>query len=200
MAGPYNGEIKLIVSPQEETEVGVRIPLSVKMISSAGEIEVIMYVRIDKETDSQNEPKKRTEEEPALVLPQLTRVVKENPAEGEATWVDVDMDAESIVKLTIGSNGEVEEIQINMDSNTVKKLINAKGANIEMVRNKYLTAVYSHSLMVYTTLYGYYKKEEEEENIDENIVKQIEDDLNEAVQFSFKYYTNFLMSFDEFTD
>ncbi len=34
--------------------------------------------------------------------------------------------------------------------------VNKKGVDIERVRNQYITSVYSHSLMIYTTMYGYY--------------------------------------------
>ena len=199
-SGPYDGEMQIIVSPKEDAEIGVSIPLSVKMISSEGEHEVIMFIKIAKEMEQKEEKEKKPKEEPEMALPKLTRVVKENPAEDEATWSDVDMNADSIIKLRIGSEGEIETIFINMDSNVVKKLINSKGINIERVRNKYLMAVYSHSLMVYTTLYGYYKDAEKSEKYENHTIKEIEAYLNEAVEFSFRYYTNFLMSFDDFTD
>ena len=200
VSGPYDGELHLIVSPKEEAEVGETIPLSLKMISSAGEHEVIMYIRIDKEEDPQKEPKQKKLQEPELALPQLIRVVKDNPNEGEETWASTHMTADSIIQLKIGSSGEIESILINMDSNTVRKLINVKGANIERISSKYLMSVYSHALMIYTSLYGYYQLPETQDKIDNAYLKQIEDDLNEAVEFSFKYYTGFLMSFDDYTD
>lgn len=197
-AGPYEGEIQVYIEPKEEAEVGESIPLSIKMISSAGEHEVIVYVKIDKEAEQPKEPKKKTVEEPEMSLPKLVRVVKESATGEELTWADCDMTADNVVKLSIGSEGAVEEILINMDSNLVKKLVNAKGANIERTRNKYLTNVYSHALMVYTTMYGYYSRDDIE--MDEHIVKEVQDKLNEAVEFSFKYYANFLMTFEDLSD
>ena len=79
-----------------------------------------------------------------------------------------------------------------------KKLINAKGANIERVRNKYISSIYSHILMVYTTMYGYYSREDIE--IDEYVRKDIQDTLNDAVEFSFQYYANFLLTYEDFSD
>ena len=49
--------------------------------------------------------------------------MKENPSNEEETWKEQMMDAESIVKMKIGSDGSVDTILINMDSNLVKKLI-----------------------------------------------------------------------------
>lgn len=108
------------------------------------------------------------------------------------------MTADSIVKTQINSNGAIDEILINMDSNLVKKLINAKGANIERVRNKYISSIYSHLLMVYTTIYGYYSRDDIE--IEEHIRKEIQDTLNKAVEFSFHYYANFLLTYEDFSD
>lgn len=197
-AGPYNGEIQLYIEPKEEAEVGESIPLSIKMISTAGELEVIVFVKIEKEAEQQKTPKKKTLDEPEMALPGLIRVVKSNPEENERTWAECDMTADSIVKLLIGSSGAVEEILINMDSNLVKKLVNAKGVSIERVRNRYLANIYSHALMVYTTMYGYYSREDIE--MDRRIANEVQDRLNEAVEFSFRYYSNFLMTFEDVSD
>ena len=80
----------------------------------------------------------------------------------------------------------------------MKKLVNAKGANVERVRNKYISSIYSHVLMVYTTMYGYYSKEDIE--IDEHTRKDIQESLKEAVVFSFQYYANFLLTYEDFSD
>ena len=133
-----------------------------------------------------------------MTLPQLIRVVKENPSKEEKTWKDRKMNGESIVNMMIASDGSVDAIFINMDSNLVKKLLNKKGVDIERVKNQYLTSVYSHSLMIYTTMYGYYAQEDIE--LDKHVVQQIQDDLQNSVEFSFRYYASLLMSDEEFVD
>ena len=197
-SGPYNGEIHVFVKPTDYAEVGDSIKLSIKMISPDGDHEVIVFVKIEKEAEPSKEPKNKTVEEPELSLPKLVRVVKESPNSEEYTWKDCDMTAENVVKLNIDSEGAVEEILINMDSNLVKKLVNMKGVNIERTRNKYLTSVYSHALMVYTTMYGYFSRDDID--LDEHTVKEIQDTLNEAVEFSFKYYASFLMTYEDISD
>ncbi len=197
-SGPYNGEIHVFVKPTEYAEIGDNIPLSIKMISRLGEHEVIVFVMIDKEAVQSKDPKKEPIEEPELSLPKLVRVVKESPNSEEYTWADCAMTAENVVKLRIDSEGAVEEILINMDSNLVKKLVNTKGVNIERTRNKYLTNVYSHALMVYTTMYGYFSRDDID--MDEHAVKEVQDTLNEAVEFSFKYYASFLMTYEDISD
>lgn len=197
-SGPCEGEMEVMIEPREEAEVGDSIPLSIKMISSAGEHEVIAFIKIDNEAAPTKKPKEKTVEEPELSLPKLTRVVQNSDDPNRAKWTDYDMTSDTIVKTQINSNGAIEEVLINMDSNLVKKLINAKGANIERVRNKYISSIYSHVLMVYTTMYGYYSKEDIE--IDSYIRKEIQYTLNDAVEFSFQYYANFLLTYEDFSD
>jgi hypothetical protein len=47
-------------------------------------------------------------------------------------------------------------------------------------------------------MYGYYSKEDIE--IDEHIRKEIQESLNGAVEFSFQYYANFLLTYEDFSD
>lgn len=197
-SGPCEGEMEVIVEPREEAEVGDSIQLSIKMISSAGEHEVVVFIKIDDEASKPKAPKEKTVEEPELSLPQLTRVVQYSDDPEQAKWTDCGMTSETIVKTKINSTGAIDEVLINMDSNLVKKLINTKGANIERVRNKYISSIYSHILMVYTTMYGYYSKDDIE--IDEHARKEIQDTLYEAVEFSFQYYANFLLTYEDFSD
>ena len=197
-SGPCEGEIEVMIEPREEVEVGDTIQLSIKMISSAGEHEVVAFIKIDKEAQQPKEPKEKTVEEPELSLPKLTRVVQYSEDPEQAKWSDYGMTSESIVKIQINPNGAIDEVLINMDSNLVKKLINAKGANVERVRNKYISSIYSHILMVYTTMYGYYSKDDIE--IDEYVRKDIQESLNAAVEFSFQYYANFLLTYENFSD
>ncbi len=198
ISGPCEGELEIMVEPQEEAEVGDTLQLSIKMISSVAEYEVVAFIKIDDEVPKPKEPKKKTVEEPELSLPKLTRVVQYSDDPDQAKWTDCGMTSESIVKTKINNAGAIDEVLINMDSNLVKKLINAKGANIERVRNKYISSIYSHILMVYTTMYGYYSRDDIE--IEEHICKEIQETLNEAVEFSFQYYASFLLTYEDFSD
>ena len=197
-SGPCEGEMEVMIEPREEAEVGDNIQLSIKMISSAGEHEVVAFIKIDNEAQKPKEPKEKTVEEPELSLPKLTRVVQQSDDPDQAKWSDFGMTSDSIVQIKINNNGAIEEILINMDSNLVKKLINAKGVNVERVRNKYISSIYSHVLMVYTTMYGYYSKDDIE--IDEHTRKDIQETLDKAVEFSFQYYANFILTYEDFSD
>lgn len=52
--------------------------------------------------------------------------------------------------------------------------------------------------MIYTTMYGYYAQEDIDP--DKHVVQQIQDDLQNSVEFSFRYYASLLMSDEEFVD
>lgn len=197
-SGPCEGEMEVMIEPREEAEVGDSIQLSIKMISSAGEHEVVAFIKIDNEAQKPKEPKEKIVEEPELSLPKLTRVVQHSDDPDQAKWSDYGMTSDSIVKIQISNNGAIEEVLINMDSNLVKKLINAKGVNVERVRNKYISSIYSHVLMVYTTMYGYYSKDDIE--IEEHTRKDIQETLDKAVEFSFQYYANFILTYEDFSD
>lgn len=126
-SGPCEGEMEVMIEPREEAEVGDSIQLSVKMISSAGEHEVVAFIKIDNEAQKPKEPKEKTVEEPELSLPKLTRVVQHSDDPDQAKWSDYGMTSDSIVKTQINSNGAIEEVLINMDSNLVKNSLMLRG-------------------------------------------------------------------------
>ena len=202
-SGPYDGEIKLTFEPTEKAQVGDMFEISAKMISSAGEIEVIVFVGIEKEKEKK-EQVEREEETPNFNLPQMIRVFKDKKEEDIPTWEDCTppMTAKDILQLSAGDNGAIEEIRINMDSNLMKKQINLKGVNVEQVGKKYVASVYSHALILYSTLFGYYSNEDNENLPDKNALSMITDDLNEAISTIFQHYGAFLMDFNDndFTD
>lgn len=194
VSGPYDGEINISIEPKEDAVVGSSIPLSLKMISSEGEFQVVVYVKIEEpEKEHSQQDLKKQKEEITPNLPKLTRVYKESVDPNGATWKDCGMDANSIVKCE-SEQGCITDILINMDSNLVKKIINKQSVSIERVRDKYVTAIYSHALMLYTTMYGYY---DSNVDIDNNIKNNIKDSLEQAVESIFKYYGSFIMSFNE---
>ncbi len=199
VSGPSDGEIHVFIEPKEEVPVGETIKLSLKMISSVGEHEVIVFVKIEKEDENKDDRKKDKQvEEPEVVLPKLVRIVRDNASESEQTWADAEMSGDDIVKLAIANDGTVEAVLINMDSNLILKKSNERGISIERLKNKYLKTMYSHALLMYTTLYGYYEKGASE--LEEHVKKDVEEDLNNAIRASFKYYASFLLAYEDITD
>ena len=89
----------------------------------------------------------------------------------------------------------IESILINMDSNQMKKEINKRNVNIDLVSKRYFSSVYAHSLMLYSTLLGYYSREDYED-FEVETLKEIKDNLNSVLEFVFKLYGSFLLNFD----
>lgn len=197
-SGPHDGEIRLSFEPTNKAEVGDVFEVSAKMISAAGEMEVVIFIGIEKEKKEKvKEPKK--EEVPQFNLPKMIRVFKEKTEEGVPTWNECTppMRADDIVQLSVGEDGAIEEILINMDSNLMKKQVNRQGISIEKVSNKYVANVYSHALILYSTLFGYYSNENNENLPEKSELKMITDDLNRAIATIFQHYGAFLMEFSE---
>lgn len=188
-SGPNDGEIKISFEPTDKAEVGDIFEISAKMISASGEMEVVVFVGIEDKKEK-GKPKKETEEAPNLNLPECIEVTKEN-------WnkVPTPFTIKDIVYLDIDENGAISKIYINMGSNLLIKQANKPGVSVSKVGKKYVSNIYSHSLMLYSMLYGYYSSQDIEENIDKDTLAIIKDELNQAIAQIFQYYGAFLMDF-----
>lgn len=191
--GPYNGKIKLAIHASNDAVPGEIIPLSVKMISSQGKHEVFLKVQVAEPAPQEKEKKKR-HREPQASLPALIRVY-EKATDGEsATWQDKGMTADTIVQLETGEGNRVEKVFINMDSVQAKKYNNVRGADAETQSKKYVGLVYSHSLMIYMSLLGYYTKGATDVELSEEARGELIESLHTAVAEMFKCHIDFLMS------
>ncbi len=97
--------------------------------------------------------------------------------------------------MDIDENGAISKIYINMGSNLLIKQANKPGVSVSKVGKKCVSNIYSHSLMLYSMLYGYYSSQNIEENIDKDTLAIIKDELNQAIAQIFQYYGAFLMDF-----
>lgn len=197
-SGPHDGEIKLSFEPTNKAQEGDIFEISAKMISSAGELEAVVFVGIEKQKEK-TEKKTKKEEAPNLNLPRMIRVFRGKNDVNDVTWQDCipPMAAKDIVRLTPGDNGAIDTIYINMDSNLMKKQINRQGVSIERIGKKYVVNVYSHALILYSTLFGYYSNVDNENIPDRKALDMVVDDLNEAISTIFQHYGAFLMDFSE---
>ena len=190
-SGPNDGEIKLSFEPTDKAEVGDIFEISAKMISASGEFEVIVFVGIEDKKEK-NESQTKTEETDNLNLPGVIKVT-------QAEWntQNPPFTAKDIVRFDLNDNGTISSILINMDSGLIKKQINKPGVSVEKVGKKYIANIYSHSLMLYTMLYGYYSTKEKEESLDldRDSIEIVKEDLNTAISSIFQYYGGFLMDF-----
>ena len=106
------------------------------------------------------------------------------------------MTADDVVQLVIDDEN-ISEILINMDSNLLKKQVNKRGVSVEMVGKKYVTSIYAHALILYSTLYGYYSSQNEDLGLEKRELDIIRDDLGKAIATIFQYYGGFLMDIED---
>lgn len=197
-SGPSDGEIRLSIAPTDKALAGDMFEISAKMISAGGDLEVIVFIGIEDKKNVIEKPK-NTQESSNLNLPKMIRVFKEKKKEDSPTWSECKppMTSDDIVQLVISDEGDsISEILINMDSNLMKKQINKSGVSVEKVGKKYVANIYSHALILYSTLYGYYSQNLELD-IDKRALDIISEDLNNAVSKIFKYYGGFLMDISD---
>lgn len=192
-SGPNAGEIRLSITPTEKAVAGDMFEISAKMISVAGELEVVVFVGIEDKKKKKLEPTK-IEETPNLNLPKMIRVFKDKKDDNSPVWADCNppMTADDVIQLVIDDEN-ISEILINMDSNLLKKQVNKRGVSVEMVGKKYVTSIYSHALILYSTLYGYYNGQNEDLGLKKRELDIIRDDLGKAIATIFQYYGGFLM-------
>ncbi|MEJ7662195.1 MAG: hypothetical protein WKG07_22825 [Hymenobacter sp.] len=110
-------------------------------------------------TDKEAPPKQapQPEEDPLQGLPQAVFMYKE-PHENAVTWEQMDEQGVTVEYKTVvhpfteGDN--LEKIYINMDSTVLKNFRsrqrNANQAQLELADKKYWTAVYLHTLFLYS--------------------------------------------------
>lgn len=190
ISGPYEGEIKLTIEPQEEAEVGDIIQLSIKLISSAGELEAVAFIRIDEEAHERKNRNKKAVEASENLMPKLVRVVRESDNPEEATWDKVGMTANDIVRIRTHSDGAIESVLINMESNLAKKLMNVKGANPEKAGTKYVEYVYQTAVTSYYALYNYFSEKCE---IDKSTCKEVLEIIDKAIAYQLQYNSRLLL-------
>lgn len=192
-SGPFEGEIRLTFEPKEGVSVGNMFPLSINLISPSGDMEVVLWVKIENEQKSSVKQKK--EEEPDLTLPKAVRVYKVKNKPDDIIWQDCNMTIEDVVKFEIGDDFSIEEIRINMDSQLVIREMSKANVDVVTLRNKYFASVYSHSLLLYSTLIGYYGQKDSYD-LEDEIKKEVKENLNSALEFVFRFYGGFLLSFN----
>ena len=153
-SSPNEGTIRVNINPTDAINVGDQITVRATLKSPSENLEQIFIVKIlDKQKKQEKKPIE-IEEPSQLGLPELIEVYQEKH-EGKTMWADVghvDFDYDKVMCPLI-DNDKLEKIYINMDStvflNHKSKLKNANENQITVLRNRYLSSVYFHSLFLY---------------------------------------------------
>jgi hypothetical protein len=201
ISSPKDGNIKVILSPKKEVQVGDAVRVKVTLDGTGREFDEIFWVKIS-EPEAPKEPSKKEDkiEESFLGLPQFVLAYKEPKGENTVSWEQVaeatgdDMDFPTVMyPLANGEN--LERVFINMDSNVLKnfkgKYKNVDEAQLQIADRKYISSVYFHTLFLYTiTKNRKYKLTQEKDGRPQEIdVGAYLKDLFES------YYSEFILNF-----
>ena len=203
-SSPQDGTIKLHLSPKEELEVGDEIEIKVTLADPVGEFNELFWVKISEpKAPSEPSPKPEKKEDPTLGLPDLIYAYQDEITEknGELTWEAVEeatgeeMGFHTVMYPMV--NGEkLEKVYINMDSSVFLKFKskhkNPNQEQLDIAQRKYVAAVYSHTLFLYsiTKAHKYQLKQEDEDGAELNI------DVGNYLQDIFSsHYAEFILNF-----
>lgn len=156
VSSPQDGSIRVTMNPQKDAEVGDAVKLKVTLTGPGQELDEIFWVKIS-DKDAPPKPAPEPEEEPLQGLPQPIFMYKE-PRENAVTWDAMEEEGVTVEHKTVVhpmTDGEnLEKIYINMDSAVLKnfrsKVRNPNQEQLEIADRKYWTAVYLHTLFLYS--------------------------------------------------
>ncbi|MCY4561358.1 MAG: hypothetical protein OXC03_03405 [Flavobacteriaceae bacterium] len=204
ISSPNKGVIRVNLNPKKDLKVNDAVQLKVSLTDLTGDFDEIFWVKIsDPEKKKEKTPKDEDDNEP-LGLPDMIFAYENKKEKGDqaVSWVDVeaatgwDINFKTVMLPDV--EGDIlQKIFINMDS-TVLKNFKSKNKNpneeqIELSNRKYYTAVYFHTLFLYTiTKNRGYRINQKIEN-----TNQFEDrDLGEYLKDLFDHdYSTFILNF-----
>lgn len=156
-SSPNRGIIRVLITPTKEAKVGEGIKVCASLSSPGEKLEQIFLVKISDPKKKPKEPKKGEESDTRLGLPNFVMVYQNRrDSKREMTWdkleeQGIQMD-HNIVVYPYEEDDSLKTVYINMDSNTLlsyrSKL--TKEDAIEIAEKRYVSAVYFHTLVLYT--------------------------------------------------
>ena len=203
-SSPNKGTIRVNLNPKEELKVGDAVQIKVSLTSPNGDFDEIFWVKIsDPEKKKEKTPKDEDDNEP-LGLPKMVFAYqnKEDKGKDAVSWEDVeeatglDIDFKTVM-VPEAEGDNLNSIFINMDSTVLKnfksKYSNPNEEQIEIANRKYYTAVYFHTLFLYTITknrgYQINQKNESTNQFEEVDLGQYLKDLFDH------YYSTFILNF-----
>ncbi|MGQ4808292.1 hypothetical protein NKDENANG_01673 [Candidatus Entotheonellaceae bacterium PAL068K] len=196
-SSPRDGMIRVLVKPTEEVKVGDAIKLRASLSNPERTLEQIFMVRIAMPEKNRTDPKKGDQPDNRLGLPQLHMVYKDE-SRGKPTWdslagAGISMDYDAVVHPLVEGD-TLNAIYINMDSNALlsHRARLTKEEAIATAENRYVSAVYFHTLFLYTITknrkYGIIRQNEESAEVNVDVTDYISDLFR-------TYYAQFLLNF-----
>ena len=182
-ASPHNGIIRVTARPTKEVKVGDSITIGVTLSSPDKQLDQIVMVKIlDREKKPKNN-KGGQGPDGRLGLPQLY-MLYQKPQQKKLTWnaledVGIEMNHDVVVHPFVDDDNLLQRVYINMDSNAWlshrSKLKKEEAINV--AEKRYVSAVYFHTLFLYTITksrkYGIVREPEQGSPEDIDIEKYI---------------------------
>ena len=203
-SSPNKGTIRVNLNPKEELNSGDAVQLKISLTAPGGNFDEIFWVKIsDQEKKKEKIPKEEEDNEP-LGLPSMIFAYqnKEDKGKDAVSWEDVeeatglDIDIKTVM-VPEAEGDNLKSIFINMDSSVLRtfksKQSNPNAEQLELFNRKYYSAVYFHTLFLYTITKnrGYQINQKNENN---NQFEEV--DLGQYLKDLFdNYYSTFILNF-----
>jgi len=203
-SSPNKGKIRISLNPKDKLSVGDAVQIKVSLTSPTGNFDEIFWMKIaDKQKQKEKTPKEEDDNEP-FGLPSMIFAYQDKEGKGKSavSWEDVEeatgLDIDFKTAMVPEAEGEnLNSIFINMDSAVLKnfkaKYRNPNEEQIELSNRKYFTAVYFHTLFLYTITknrgYEIKQKLENQDRFEDIDVAQYLKDLFDH------YYSTFIINF-----
>ena len=197
-SSPHDGSIRVLVKPTREVQVGDAIKLCASLSSPVKELDQIFMVKITAPEKKAKETKKGDQPDSRLGLPKL-QMVYEKSHQDHITWEQLEEQGivmnHEVVVYPLVDGESLSVVYINMDSSVwlSHKAKLAKEEAITVAEKRYLSAVYFHTLFLYTITknrnYSIVGQHESEGKQDVEITDYIADLFQ-------TFYAQFLLNFD----
>lgn len=203
-SSPDKGTIRINLNPKDDVKVGEAVKLKVTLTAPGGNFDEIFWVKIAERNKPKIKAPKEEEDNEPLGLPNMIFAYKEpdGKAENVVAWENVEvatglgMDITTVM-VPEAEGDNLKSIFINMDSSVLKNFVskykNPNEEQLTIANRKYFTAVYFHTLFLYTiTKNRGYQINQKMENSD----KFEEVDLGQYLKDLFDhYYSTFILNF-----
>ena len=200
ISSPKDGNIKVVLNPKKNVDVGDAIKMKVTLNGAGIDYDEMFWVKISEPEGSKENSKKEDDKENDYAgLPEFILTYKEIK-ENAVTWDQVaeatteEMSYETVMyPMARGEN--LERVYINMDSSVLKsfksKYNHPDETQLQIADRKYISSVYFHTLFLFTiTKNRKYKLVQEKEGKEDPI------DLGTYLKDLFdSHYSEFILNF-----
>lgn len=158
-SSPHEGTIRVSLSPQATVQVGDEIQMKVSLTGPGQDFEDTFWARITEPEKPKEDTPKKEPEQSLLGLPEFVLLHKEKKDNKSISWEEFEQAMSEEMKYETvmfpdAKGDTLTKIYINMDSHVLKNFISKhKNPNEEQIllsERKYISAVYFHTLFLYT--------------------------------------------------